>query len=101
MVALHIQVVQIFGAVGVGLQVFVLIPLPRVDTEVLGIEYETAELTEVELSLRLDAESAAHVVVALNDVEIVTLGTTEQNATEEYTLFQLRDGTNLRQHRNS
>ena len=40
----------------------------------------------------LDTESAAHVIVALNDVEIVALGTTEQDTAQEETLFHLRQG---------
>ena len=88
---------QILGTVGIGLQVFVLVTLPGVDTEVLGIKYEASELTEVELGLRLDAEAATHVVVALNHVEIVALGTTEQDAAEEYALLQLRERTDLGQ----
>ena len=76
-VALHVQVVQVFGAVGIGLQVLVFISLPCVESEVLGIKDKTSKLTKVELRLRLNAEAAAHVIVTFNDVEIVTLGATQ------------------------
>ena len=36
-VALYVQIVQVLGAVGISLQVFVLVTLPGVDAEILGI----------------------------------------------------------------
>ncbi len=76
-VTLHVQVVQVGSTIDVWLQILVLIAPPGSETEVLGIEDEASVLTEIQLRLRLDAESAAHVVVALNDVEVVTLGATQ------------------------
>ena len=96
-VTLHIQVVQILFSTDVGIQVSVLVALPGVEAEILGIEDETSETSEFNLSLRLDAETATHVVVALDDVEVVTLGTAEQDAGGEYALFHLRDGAHARQ----
>ena len=94
-VTLYVQVVQVGSAVDVLLEVFVLIALPGPESEVLGIEHEATELAEVEFRVCLDAETAAHIVVALNDVEMVTLGATEQDATQEDALFQLRQDTHL------
>lgn len=94
-VTLHVQVMQVGSAIDVWLQVLVLIALPGPESEVLGIEHEATELAEVESRVCLDAETAAHIVVALNDVEVVTLGTTQQNTRHEDTLLQLRQGTCL------
>ena len=63
-VTLYVQVVQVGSSIDVWLQVLFLVALPGVDSEILGIEDETSEASEVELCLRLDAESATHVVVA-------------------------------------
>ena len=89
-VTLHVQVVQVGRTVDVWLQVvLVLIALPGPETEIPRVEHQSSELAEVELCPCLDAESAAHVVVALNHVEVVALGTTQQDATHEHTLFHL------------
>ena len=88
---------QVGSAIDVWLQVLVLVALPGPETEVLGIEHKASELAEVEQGPCLDAESATPVVVALNDVEVVTLGTTQQNATYENSLFHLRQSTHLGQ----
>ena len=96
-VTLDVQVVQVGRAVHVGLQVLVLIALPGVKTEVLGIEDEATEASEVKLCLRLDAETATHVIVALDDVEVVTLRSAEQDTAEEHTLLDTREGSHLGQ----
>ena len=94
-VALDVQVVQVLDICKVVLDILLLVAFPGVEAEVLGIEHEAAELAEVELGLRLDAESTTHVVVALDDVEIVALGSAEQDAAEEHALFQLRQASHL------
>ena len=68
-VTLHVQVVQVGSTVDLALQVSFLIALPGVETEVLGIERQASNTSEVKLRLRLDAESAAHIIVTLDDVE--------------------------------
>ena len=42
-------------------------------------------------------ESTTHIVVALNKIEVVALGTAEQDTAEEHTLLQLRQGAHLGQ----
>ena len=99
LVALHIQVVQILYIGKAVVNILLLVALPSIESEILGIECETAETTEVELGLRLDAEAASHVIVAFNHVEIVTLGAAEQDAAEEYTLLRkmnVRKAPNLK-----
>ena len=49
------------------------------------------------MGFRLDAEAAAHVVVALDDVEVVALRATKQDCTEEDALLQPRQGSHLGQ----
>ena len=48
------------------------------------------------MSLGLDAESRAHIVITVNHVVIVTFCAAEENAAQEDALFQLMQGTHLR-----
>ena len=94
----HIQIVQVPGAF-IELFQFIkcigIIALPRIEAEVLSVKYHATEATEVQLCLRLDTEAATHIVVTLNDVEVVTLRTTEQDTAYENTLFHLGERTRL------
>ena len=48
-VALYVQVVQVGSTFDIGLQILVLLALPGVEAEVLGIEQEAPVLAEVKL----------------------------------------------------
>ena len=76
MVTLHVQIMQVFGPISISLQILTLVAFPGKDAEVFGIKDKTAETSEIKLCLRLDAETAAHVVVALNNIKVVTFSTT-------------------------
>ena len=70
-----------------GGEVFLLVALPCEDAVVLCVEDETPEVSHLEVRLRLYVEAAAHVVVAVNHVEIVALGASEKYARDEQPLL--------------
>ena len=65
----------------------ILVSLEGKDAEILGIQREACRAAKVEHCLGLDAEAATHIVVALDDVEVVALGTTQQNSAQEDALL--------------
>ena len=70
-IALYVQVVQVFNLA----EVSVLVAFPREETEVFGVQDETGG-RELQVSLGLETETATHVIVAFDDVEIVAFGAT-------------------------
>ena len=86
-VALNVQIAQVGDIGETVVEVLFLISFPRIETEKLGVQNEACRSAKVELRLRLDAETAAHIVVTLNHIEIVTLRTTEHNTTHKDALF--------------
>ena len=55
----------------------------------MGVEDEAAEVAQLHVGLGLDAETASHVVVAVDDAVVVALGTAEQDAVKEDALLEM------------
>ena len=70
-IALHIEIAQI-----VYLKLRLLITYPCKDTEILDMQIETPPVAKLQVRLRLNTESAAHVVVTLQHIKVVAFGTT-------------------------
>ena len=90
LVALGVEIER----VGV-LQVLSLISLPSEDALVVGVQDEAADASEVHLRLGLHRESRPHVVVAVDHVVIVALGSSQQYSAEVDALFQAVERTHL------
>ena len=91
LVALHIEIVKI-----VHLEFRLLIAYPREDAEILDVQVEAPPVAKLKMGLRLEAESTTHIVVALQHIKIVALGTTQQNGIKEQALFPTGHKSNRR-----
>ena len=72
-VALHVQIVEVFSAINIAWQVFILVAFPREQVEETDVSDESSEILQLNMCLRLDAVAATHIIVALNHVKIVAL----------------------------
>ena len=82
LVALSVKIERVYC-----LEVFVLIALPCEDAIVVGIENKRTYAAKREYGLCLCAESAAKVVVAVDDVVVVAERTAKENTAKEDALL--------------
>ena len=73
--------------VGIG-KVLVLVALPGKNAVIVGLEDETSEAPELHVGLGLEREARTHVVVTVNNVIVVALGSAKEYSAQEDPLLQ-------------
>ena len=62
----------------------------------MGIEDETSEVAQFHVRLCLDAETATHVIVTVDETVIVALRTAKEDEVSKDTLLEMRESTDCR-----
>lgn len=83
LVALGIEVYRVYG-----LEVGILVAFPCENAVVVGKNREETVFAKAEQGTGLCAVTAAHVVVAVNNVVMIGEASTKKNTVEEYTLLK-------------